>query len=89
MSSRVLFLAAHVKNYRLPFFEALYHSLRKDGIELRVLYGNPNSAHAARRDNVYLPSAYSCHDGSYWIADRLMVHSAWHEISSAAASKFY
>ena len=83
MTTRVLFLAAHVKNYRLPFFEALHHSLQEDGIELRVLYGNPNSAHAARRDNVYLPSAYSCHRGSYWIADRLMVHSAWHEISSA------
>lgn len=83
MPSRVLFLAAHIKHYRLPFFNRLYEALREDGIELRVLYGDPNSAHAARKDNVNLPAAYGLHARSHWIADRFMFHSAWREIFAA------
>lgn len=83
MKYRIVFLAAHVKHYRLPFFDALHEKLRADGIELRVLYGDPNSAHAARCDNVALPLTYGRQVGSYWIADRFVYQSAWQEIAAA------
>ncbi len=80
---RVVFLAAHVKHYRLPFFDALYEALKPDGIELRVLYGEPNTAHAARKDNVRLPNTYGHPVPSFWIGDRLVYQSAWREIAAA------
>lgn len=83
MAARVVFLAAHIKHYRRPFFDTLHARLKADGIELRVLYGNPNSAHAARRDNVLLPPAYGRQVSSYWIADRFVYQSAWQEIIAA------
>ena len=80
---RVLFLAPHIKQYRLPFFETLYQTLRSDGIELHVLYGTPNSVHAARWDNVTLPTTYGRKVASYWIADRFVYQAGWREIAQA------
>lgn len=80
---RVVFLAAHVKQYRVPFFDLLHWTLATDSIELRVLYSDPNTAHAARKDNVRLPASYGRHVPSFWIADRLLYQSAWKEIANA------
>jgi L-malate glycosyltransferase len=81
--SRVLFVTSHVKHYRLPFFDLLYKSLQAEGVELRVIYCDPNSAHAARKDNVDLPSTYAKRIDSYWIADRVVFQPAWREIAAA------
>lgn len=83
MNARVVFLAAFVKHYRVPFYDLLNQALREEGIELRVLYGAPNSAHAARKDNVDLPPSYSRRVPSYWFADRVVYQSAWKEIAGA------
>jgi hypothetical protein len=83
MNARVVFLAAFIKHYRVPFCDLLNQALREDGIELRVLYGAPNSAHAARKDNVDLPPSYSRRVPSYWFADRVVYQSAWKEIAGA------
>lgn len=83
MNARVVFLAAFVKHYRVPFYDLLNQVLREDGIELRVLYGAPNSAHAARKDNVDLPPSYGRRVPSYWFADRVVYQSAWSEIAEA------
>lgn len=80
---RVLFLAPHIKQYRLPFFEALYRTLKAEGIELRVLYSHPNSQHAARWDNATLPATYGRKVSSWWIADRFVYQAAWREIAEA------
>jgi L-malate glycosyltransferase len=83
MGRRVAFLSAHVKHYRLPFFEALYEALQADDIEMRVVYGTANSKHAERRDNVSLPATYGRKVPSFWIADRAVYHFAWREIVAA------
>ncbi len=80
---RVIFLGAYIKAYRAPFFEQLHRALREDGIELHVIYGEPNSEHAARRDNITLPDAYGHQVPSYWLADRFVYQSAWKEILNA------
>ena len=80
---RVLFLAPHIKHYRLPFFDTLYGTLKSDGLDLRVLYGNPNSVHAARWDNVALPTTYGRKVPSFWIADRFVYQAGWREIAKA------
>ncbi|HEY3929832.1 MAG TPA: hypothetical protein VGL89_15785 [Candidatus Koribacter sp.] len=61
MTRLVVFLGAHVKHYRAPFFARLHEALKQDGVQLRVLYGSPNSHHAARWDNVELPAEYGRH----------------------------
>jgi glycosyltransferase involved in cell wall biosynthesis len=83
MAPLVVFLAAHVKHYRLPFFDLLHRRLREDGVTLRVLYSDPNSSHAARKDNVDLPSTYGQRVSSFWLADRFVYQSAWKEIADA------
>lgn len=83
MTVRVVFLAPYVKHYRVPFFDLLHKTLAEDDIELRVLYGEPNSAHAARKDNVVLPSSYGYPVSSYWIIDRLVYQAAWRQIANA------
>ena len=83
MSIRIVFLAASVKHYRLPFYDLLHATLQQDGIDLRVLYGNPNSTHAARKDNVDLPPTYGRRVPSYWFADRVVYQAAWREIADA------
>ncbi len=83
MNRRVVFLAPYVKHYRLPFYDLLYQVLREDGIELCVVYGQPNSLHDARKDNVSPPPLYGRPVKSYWIADRLTYQAAWHELAGA------
>lgn len=80
---RVVFLMPYVKHYRLPFFDLLYEVLKRDDIDLRVLYGEPNGLHCARKDNVELPSSYGHKVASYWFADRFVYQSAWPEIAAA------
>ncbi|ABF42500.1 glycosyl transferase, group 1 [Candidatus Koribacter versatilis Ellin345] len=80
---RVVFLAPYVKHYRLPFFDLLHAVLQSDGIEMRVLYGHPNSLHEARKDNAVPPDSYGRPVKSYWIADRFVYQAAWREISEA------
>lgn len=83
MGTRVAFLAPHVKHYRLAFWNRLYEVLKEDRIELRVLYGQPNSAHRARKDNVTLPATYGRSVTSHWFLDRLVYQSAWTELVQA------
>ncbi len=39
-------------HYRKPFFEDLKQALRAYGIDLRLIYGSPNAAHARKKDTV-------------------------------------
>ena len=83
MKPRVVFLVAYVKAYRLAFWNQLYEALAHDGIELRVVYGKPNSVHAARRDNALLPAEYGRPVPTHWFGEKFVLHSAWNEIASA------
>ena len=83
MRPRVVFLVAHAKNYRVAFWNHLHAVLASDGIDLRVVYGCPNTEHSARLDNAVLPPEYGRKVPSYWLGERFVLHAAWHELAKA------
>jgi glycosyltransferase involved in cell wall biosynthesis len=83
MTTKVVFLIAHPKSYRLAFWNQLYDALAQYGVELRVVYGDPNAEHAARHDNATLPSEYGRPVGTHWFLEKFVLHTAWSEIADA------
>jgi glycosyltransferase involved in cell wall biosynthesis len=57
MTSRrtVAVLCKTLPHYRTAFFTALRDELDRDGVDLRVIYGNPDAVHATRADSADLP----------------------------------
>jgi L-malate glycosyltransferase len=56
---KVVMIKALIKGYRKPFFNKLRAELLKDGIQLTVLYGLPDSGQNLRKDNIELDSSMS------------------------------
>jgi glycosyltransferase involved in cell wall biosynthesis len=81
--AKVLIIQAGMKQYRLPFFAALYEALRQDGIELRVVYSAPNSDHAARQDGAELPREFGTRVRGYWFGNRFLYQPVWKQIAGA------
>lgn len=48
---RVVIAQRRLTHYRVPFFNHLRERLASEGIDLKVLYGNPNRAERSRRDS--------------------------------------
>lgn len=65
--ARVLIVQEVVPHYRLKLFELLYKLLRQNGVELQVIYGNPNKEQAAKRDLVDLPPPIGLTIRNYWL----------------------
>lgn len=55
MSKRVCIIQPVMKQYRLPFFTALYALLAREGIDLLVVYGTPWQEESRRNDHATLP----------------------------------
>ena len=71
--ARVLIVQAVIPHYRLKLFELLYQRLLQDGIELQVIYGNPNKEQASKHDLVDLPWPIGLKVKNYWLfGDRLL-----------------
>jgi glycosyltransferase involved in cell wall biosynthesis len=79
----VLIIQAVMKQFRVPFFSKLHAVLRRDGIDLRVAYSDPNRAQALRQDNVDLPTEYGYKVPAYWLGQRLVYQPLRHEIMRA------
>jgi glycosyltransferase involved in cell wall biosynthesis len=47
---RVVWLYRYIPQYRLPFFLCLHEACAQEGIDLKVIYGDPIREDAARRD---------------------------------------
>jgi hypothetical protein len=83
MRKKIVFLMAYAKTYRLAFWNQLYEALARDGIDLRVVYCEPNSIHAERQDNTLLPAEYGRVVPAHWFGNKFVLHSAWNEIVDA------
>jgi glycosyltransferase involved in cell wall biosynthesis len=51
----VAFITRYVPQYRRPFLECARSLLDEEGVRLRVLYGQPNTAEVAKGDAVHVP----------------------------------
>jgi glycosyltransferase involved in cell wall biosynthesis len=81
---RVLIIEAQIKRYRKPFYERLYSALRKEGVQLRVVYSAPAPSEAQKNDNCELPCKFGVKIKGYWIGkERLLFQPAFREVASA------
>jgi glycosyltransferase involved in cell wall biosynthesis/peptidoglycan/xylan/chitin deacetylase (PgdA/CDA1 family) len=80
----VLIIEAQIKQYRKPFYERLHRALRKEGVQLRVVYSVPSTSEARKHDNCDLPGEYGVRVKGYWMwKERLLFQVALREIASA------
>jgi len=79
----VIIIQQVMKHYRLPFFRLLHDSLSRQGIELKVAYSDPNSAHASRKDGAELPESWGVKVKAYWFFNRLLYQPLWRQIATA------
>src|SRR5919198_2163814 len=52
----VVAIVANIKRFRVPFYVSLAEELRSSGIELRVVFSDPDPTEALRRDTADLPA---------------------------------
>jgi glycosyltransferase involved in cell wall biosynthesis len=70
--TEVLIVQAMAKHYRAAFFDGLCAALARDGVRLRVAYGEPPPAERSKSDNIELDPAYGVRvPGRWWWGDRL------------------
>ncbi len=80
----VLIIQAMMKQYRVPFFEKLYHSLRREGISLKVAYGSPPAGELKKGDNVALNPRFGVRVDNIWmLKDKLLYQPLAGEIMDA------
>jgi glycosyltransferase involved in cell wall biosynthesis len=81
---RVLIIEAQIKRYRKPFYERLHSALRKEGVQLKVVYSAPAPSEARKNDNCELPCKFGVKINGYWIGkERLLFQPAFREVASA------
>lgn len=56
-----------LKQYRVQFTILLAEKLRKDGNEIRFIFGSPPPKEQVKNDNVVLNVDYCCYPRSYWL----------------------
>ena len=84
MIKRVLIVEAQIKRYRRPFYDRLDSVLRKEGVDLRVVYSAPAHDELQKHDNCDLPREYGVKVKGYWIANgRLLFQPAFCELAAA------
>jgi glycosyltransferase involved in cell wall biosynthesis len=79
----VLIIEAQMKQYRAPFYEKLYESLRADGIRLTVAYSEPRSVEKTERDQCDLPDKYGAKVKGYWVLNRLLLQPLFRQAAMA------
>lgn len=62
----VLIIQPVITDYRLRFYELLASRLLRDHIRLRVIYGTPHMAQAAKQDLADLPASIGSKVRNYW-----------------------
>lgn len=70
--ARVTIAQAIVPHYRLALFELLHERLAHEGVELQVVYGDPNREQAAKGDLVELPAPAGLKVRNLWLAGKLL-----------------
>ncbi len=81
---KVLIIEAQIKRYRRPFYDRLNSALRKEAVQLKVVYSAPTLPEGQKHDNCELAREYGVKVKGYWIAKgRLLFQPAFREIASA------
>jgi glycosyltransferase involved in cell wall biosynthesis len=82
--AKVCIVQSVLKQYRVPLFAKLAERLATEGLELRVVYGDPNAAAMSRADNVDVDAPWAHKVPSRWLlGDRLLYQSGFAELRSA------
>ncbi|HSW26894.1 MAG TPA: glycosyltransferase, partial [Burkholderiaceae bacterium] len=69
---RAVLVQEVVPHYRLRLFEAMHERLADEGVELKVVYGNPNVEQAAKNDLVDLPPHFGLKVTNFWLTRRML-----------------
>lgn len=64
---RVLFVEAQMKLYRRPFYEQLYAVLKREGIQLKVIYSAADATEDEKHDNCDLPEEFGLKVKGRWL----------------------
>ena len=73
MNQRVCIIQPVMKQYRVPFFEALAGLLAREGIDLQVVYGTPWAEEAKRNDHADLTSDIGFKVNSWMLGGKLLL----------------
>jgi L-malate glycosyltransferase len=81
---RVLIIEAQIKRYRERFYSELHSALRKEQLQLKVVYSDPPASETQQRDNCDLPPKFGVKVKSYQaLRERLLWQSALRETAEA------
>lgn len=81
---RVVIIQSVLKEYRIHFFDKLHKRLILNGIELRVIYGQPCKADKYKGDNVEQDPEYGIRVKNFWLFnERALLQPVLHEIISS------
>lgn len=81
---RVIIAQRFVKQYRLPFFDALHEALKGEGVELRVVYGQPMAEELRKGDTPPFVREWGIEVRNSWLlGGRLLFQPLWREASRA------
>lgn len=76
MGKTVLILQSMMKGYRVPFFKGLYELLQREGIDLRVAYGDPPASEKMKRDNAELAEPWGRKIKNRWLMKKRLLYQS-------------
>jgi glycosyltransferase involved in cell wall biosynthesis len=83
-TTKVVIVQATIKQYRAGFFAGLHKRLAQDGIGLKVVYSEPNSLEALKRDFVEVEDGIGTKVPSDWLfSNRVVYQHAWRQLKGA------
>jgi glycosyltransferase involved in cell wall biosynthesis len=71
---KVLIVQAVMKQYRAPFFDRLYHALRREGIDLKVAYGLPPEGKLRNSDESELSCRFGVKVANDWMLNGKLLY---------------
>jgi L-malate glycosyltransferase len=81
---KVVIIQSTVRHYRASFFAALHNRLARANVDLRVVYSDPNSHEAKKRDCVELDGQIGAKVPADWMfADHVVYQHAWRHLADA------
>lgn len=82
--NKVVIVQNTVRQYRARFYVDLHRRLAQDGIDLRVVYSDPNPWEAAKRDCVDVNGNVGIKVRARWlVGDHLVYQQAWRHVQDA------
>ena len=83
-TTKVVIVQATIKQYRSGFFAGLHKRLAQDGIDLKVVYSEPNSLEAEKRDFVEVDGGLGVKVPADWLfSNRVVYQHAWRQLEGA------